>query len=72
MGTKKTVTETAGTAEMPMKTIEKWAEEKKTDIAVLGGVKAMQHWNSGKTVSEQEYDAAVQAFRKGPARRKRK
>lgn len=61
--------EATAAAAIDLKTIEAWAKEKGTDNAVLGGVKAMMHWNSGKSVSEEEYVQAVEKFEKGPTRR---
>lgn len=72
MSVKKSVSEGKENEVQEQKTIEEWAKLKHTDVAVLGGAKVMQHWNSGKAVSEQEYDTAVKMFRESPARRKRK
>lgn len=58
-------------AQEKIQTIEEWAKAKKTDQAVVAGVKALKHWNSGKSLSEEQYDTAVGLFEKGPARRER-
>lgn len=50
-----------------LQSIEKWAEEKGTDRAVLAGIKVMRHWGSGKNIPENDYDEAVTAFKKGAA-----
>lgn len=63
---------TAAVPEDPKKTIEDWAKEKKTDISVLAGVKAKQHWNNGKSVTEQEFVSAVDGFLNGSTRRGRR
>ena len=44
-----------------MKTIEEWAKEKNTADVILEG------WGCGKSVSESEYDEAVELFTGGPA-----
>lgn len=69
MSVKKSIAEEKATEEKEQKTIEEWAKLKHTDLAVLGGVKVMQHWNSGKVVFEQDYDNAVKMFQESPARR---
>lgn len=50
-----------------MKTIEEWAAEKGTADEILKGTMIMAGWSCGKSVSEQEYEEAVETFTKGPA-----
>lgn len=59
-------------AAVRLEPVEKWAEEKGTDRAVLAGIKAMRHWGNGKNIPEKVYDEAVAAFKKGAAAGRKK
>ena len=50
-----------------MKTIEEWAKEKKTADEILKGTMILEGWGCGKSVSESEYDEAVELFTGRPA-----
>ena len=50
-----------------MKTIEEWAKEKKTADEILNGTMILEGWRCGKSVSESEYDEAVELFTGRPA-----
>ena len=48
------------------KVIDELKGIKNTSDAVFEGVKAANGWNTGKMVTEAEYDSAVEAFGKTP------
>lgn len=61
-------TEVSGTEKTDQTdTIENWAAKKKVNSAVLVGVKALKNWCTGKSVTEPEFDRAVELFLLGPA-----
>ena len=47
-------------------TIEELNAQKNTSNAVFAGVQTANGWGTGKMVTEEEYDAAVNAFNDAP------
>lgn len=43
------------------KPFEQWATEKKTPAYLVAGTKNAQRWAAGREVTEEQYDAAVDA-----------
>ena len=53
-------------ADNEYKSIEDFKQKKGTPDAVFAGIKAANGWQTGKMVTEQEYDAAQKAFYDAP------